>query len=243
VLSQNYLDVYADFYKEDASEPFISLSPGRYTIVRAQGKDIGTYQFSLEHQRRLQISKAFFSAVTLTESRIKGSSGENLSSGNEKKENSEVFTPLSRLRLGGGIGFLVSLNNDAERNLHLDLTGSYYVRKSLEFIFDFYLNPLTLSAGFGAGIDYLHGLESGKLNFGGLLGCELHSDKKLYAGNAAEPFVGLRTGFTGDLNKRMQFEILIPYYAVFGEHLTHKIGVELELLIGGRFKDVAVYHE
>ena len=54
---------------KDNSEPFLSLSPGKYTIVRAQGQDIGTHSYPGKGSQT-SYYQGLFQAVTLT-NRIK----------------------------------------------------------------------------------------------------------------------------------------------------------------------------
>ena len=126
--------------------------------------------------------------------------------------------------------------------MHLDLKGSYYLNNTFDLVFGLYAHPIHQNGGIDAGLDYLYSLEFGKIGVGAFAGCEFHADKSLYGGNRADPYAGIHAGLIADLNKRLQFQISIPYYAMFGDVVTHRIGAEFRFLFSGRFKDVSVLY-
>jgi hypothetical protein len=72
VLSEDFLEVYADFYKASGNEFFVSLNPGTYTVINAIGREVGTCEVLLKRKRNQVIEKSMFIPNTITESRIKG---------------------------------------------------------------------------------------------------------------------------------------------------------------------------
>ncbi|MBN1575343.1 MAG: caspase family protein [Chitinispirillaceae bacterium] len=55
IVSRDYTEVFADFYKERRQETFIALSPGDYTIINARGgDDIGAYRFSISGKKTVR---------------------------------------------------------------------------------------------------------------------------------------------------------------------------------------------
>ena len=61
ILSRNYTDVFADFYKENNREKFVALPPGDYTIINARdGSKIGLYRFSITGRKTIRCAAAGF---------------------------------------------------------------------------------------------------------------------------------------------------------------------------------------
>ncbi|MBN1307827.1 MAG: caspase family protein [Chitinispirillaceae bacterium] len=61
ILSRDYADVFADFYKDKGREIFIALGPGDYTIINARGgDDIGAFQFSVSGNTTVRCRAGWF---------------------------------------------------------------------------------------------------------------------------------------------------------------------------------------
>ncbi len=96
VLSEDYLEVFADFFKERDKSAYIALRNGSYTIINAKGKDVSTSMFSLRKNDVFHISQSMFVPNTITESRIKGST----QSGS-----------MTKIKKNGGFAFSIHLES------------------------------------------------------------------------------------------------------------------------------------
>jgi len=238
VLSENYLDVFADFYKDKTVEQFISLAPGRYTIINAQGKDVGTYQFSISKNRKKVIRKSDFEPVTLVQSRLKGLGS------SEYMMEEQTTGPLSRFSVGFGTGLMMDKAGEAreeawKRDMMFNLGGFYLVNQNVDFNMELsgLINRKVI--GLQTGIDYVFGLEKGKISLGADAGLEFYVSKKYNtSNNAISPLLSARLAFTADISDRFHVQLYVPYKAAFNKSTIHRIGIGLRFLISGRFKDV-----
>lgn len=237
VLSEDYLDVFADFYKDKNTEQFISLASGRYTLINAHGKDIGTYQFSIGQNRKKRIRRSDFAPATLVQSRLKGVSGSEDESLVQKSE------PLSKFSIGIGTGIMMDETGEGEawkRDIMANLSGFYQVNEQIDFFMEVY--GLTSSKNIMAqtGIDYTFALEKGQISLGGGAGLEFHSSKKYNSEDKLSPSVSARVAFTANINNRFDIQLYVPYTAIFNETTVHRVGVGLRFLFSGPYKDVRV---
>lgn len=236
VLSENYLDVFADFYKDKTVEQFISLAPGRYTIINAQGRDIGTYQFSISKNRKKQIRKSDFEPVTLVQSRLKGASSL------EYSTEEQTIGPLSRFSFGFGTGLMMDKVEEGQmwkRDMMLNLGGLYQINQNIDFTMELggLINRKAIDVQ--AGIDYAFALEMGKISLGGDAGLEFCGSKKYNTSkNIISPLLSIRLAFTADISDRFHIQLYVPYKAVFNRSTIHRTGFGLRFLVSGRFKDV-----
>lgn len=236
VLSENYLDVFADFYKAKTVEQFISLAPGRYTIVNARGRDVGTCHFSISKNRKKVIRKSDFEPVTLVQSRLKGFSS------SEHQIEEQTTGPLSKFSLGFGTGLIMDKVGEGQvwkRDMMLNLGGFYQVNQNIDFNME--LGGLISSkvVNLQTGIDYVFGFEKGKISLGGDAGLEFYVSRKYNTfNNTVSPLLSGRLSFTADISERFHIQLYVPYKAVFNKITIHRIGIGLRFLFSGRFKDV-----
>jgi len=236
VLSENYLDVFADFYKDKEVEQFISLAPGRYTIIKAQGRDVVTCQFSINKNRKKLIRKSDFEPVALVQSRLKGLSS------SEYQMQEQTIGPLSRFSLGFGTGLLMNRPGQDQvwkRDVMVNLCGFYQVNQNIDFVMELggLINRKVIDVQ--TGLDYVFGLEKGKIGLGGDVGLEFYgSGKYNTSDNAVSPLLSARIAFTADISDRFHIQLYVPYKAVFNRNTIHRIGIGLRFLFSGRFKDV-----
>ena len=79
IMSRNYSDVYADFFKPAQTESFIALADGNYIIINAKGStNIGLYQFSISGAQSIVCNSEMFHASLLEKTRKKKWGGEHL---------------------------------------------------------------------------------------------------------------------------------------------------------------------
>ncbi len=237
VLSENYLDVFADFYKDKTTEQFISLAPGRYTIINAQGRDIGTYQLSIGKNRKKLVRRSDFEPATLVQSRLKGISN------NSPQMVEQTMEPLSKFSLAVGTGIMMDKmgeDHDWKRDLMLNLGGVYRVNQQIDFLME--LSGLVDKKNISAqtGIDYVFDLEKGRISLGGNAGLEFYGSKKYNTLNKLSPSLSAKVAFTADINERIHFQLYVPYTAVFNRYTVHRVGIGLRFLFSGRYKDVLV---
>jgi hypothetical protein len=133
ILSDNYLDVFADFYKDKGQEHFIALGPGKYTMIRAYQKEVGTAVVSLNGSKIRKVRDNMFAPDFITESRIKGPSLQET----DKKVISP-FQPLSNFSASFGTGISLKFRENAppSRNAFLELSGKWYINDHLDFFLD-----------------------------------------------------------------------------------------------------------
>lgn len=236
VLSENYLDVFADFYKNSNEEYFISLAPGKYTIINALGQNVTTHQFSIDQNKRKKIRKSDFSSVALTKNRIKGYDPDN--SGSMEKE----MVPLSRFGWGISAGVMMD-NMDGKkwsRDVMMGWSGFYQVNDFLDLNFDIYGLIDQKHAGALVGIDKVLRFEKGKINFGAGAGLEYSGAEKYNIERNVSPLLSARLSFSADINDRFQVQMVVPYTAIFNNSIVHRIGVGLRFVFSGRYKNVGV---
>lgn len=238
VLSENYLDVFADFYKNSAAEHFISLAPGKYTIINAQGRDIGTCQFNLGENKRKRIRKSDFSPVTLTQSRIKG---------NEEAENKYSSTlshsPLSKFSWGIGTGVMMDdiVGKVWDRDAIVNWSGFYEVNNRIDFSVDLYGLINGKNAGAVAGIDYrLGSFEKGNISLGAMAGLEYLGSRKYNPDNQLSLVLSIKAAFTAEISDRVNMQLYVPYTVVINDPLVHRVGVGLQFIFSGRYRNVGV---
>jgi len=238
VLSENYLDVFADFYKDKTVEQFISLAPGRYTIINAQGRDVGTYQFAISKNRRKLIRKSDFEPVTLVQSRLKGFSS------SETSTEEQTTGPLSRFSLDFGTGLMMDKVGEGQvwkRDMLVNIGGLYQINQNIDFKMELggLINRKVIDVQ--TGIDYVFGLEKGKISLGGDPGLEFYGSKKYNTSkNIVSPLLSARLAFTADISERFHIQLYVPYKTVFNRSTIHRTGIGLRFLFSGRFKDVQI---
>lgn len=236
ILSENYMDVYADFYKAKGKAHFISLPSGTYTLINAKGKDIGTCVFSVEKNRTCNFFESMLIPNTRIESTIKGKVAEN------KAESEIQALPLSRFRLGFGCGVHAEINqakNDHSKDLSIEVAGSYHISEKIDFFSDLYCLFFEKRSGIDFGFDYIRKIEDHRLRIGLGTGVEYLFGKGL-TGDALEPFFLLKPGFEFKLNERIKAGLGLPYKIIFGPSVSHRAGLELQIMLSGKYSDVKV---
>lgn len=235
ILSQNYMDVYADFYKDKGKTHFISLGSGTYTLINAKGKDIGTCVFSVEKNETFNFNESMLVPNTRTESTIKGEK-------EDKNDSQNSVLPLSRFAWGFGCAVHKLINNsedDLLKEFSLEIAGSYYIDINLNLYFGLYGLFPGKNCGIDLGFDYTRNIEKHNLKagFGAGLECDF---KKGFSDEALDPFVTLKPGFEFRLNKRVKAGLMVPYKIIFSSFVSHRIGLQLQIMFNGKYADIGV---
>lgn len=241
IVSQNYLDVFADFYKESEKVRLVSLSPGKYTVVNANGLDVGTSEIEVSPNRVFKLSKSMFQPNLLTESRLKGGVQSGTS---ETSEKSIETSPLSKYSFGagGGIAFQFAEWEQQVADFLLDLANVVYINDEIKLFFDgkWHIGSQKLSGDVGMDY-YYHNNNIGRLYSGAGLGLFFDGkEKKKPFTEKIGPLLTAHIGFTTDIGKQTTLALQIPYTAYFRSGVSQSAGIELRFLFSGKYKDVKV---
>jgi hypothetical protein len=244
ILSENYLNVFADFYKDSEKTRLVSLTPGRYNVVNANGTEVGTCEIVVSPNRVYKFSRSMLQPNLLTKSRIKG--GVQMES-SEKSTNSESLlktAPLSKYSFGagGGIAFQLAEWEQLVTDLLVNLDNVIYIKDELKLFFDgaWLVGSQKLSGD--AGLDYYwHRSELGKLYSGAGLGVFYNGkEKNRSLTEKIGPLLTAHIGLSTDIGKQGTLAVQIPYTAYFRSGISHSFGIELRFLFSGKYKDVKV---
>jgi hypothetical protein len=244
ILSQNYLDVFADFYKKDEKLRFVSLSPGKYTVVNANGSDVGTCEIAVNPNRVFRLSKSMFQPNLLTESRIKGGVKLKTFESSEPSEPSVKTSPLSKYSFGagGGIAFPFMEWEQQVADLLLNLANIVYINDDLKLFFDgaWHIGSQKISGD--AGLDYYWFNGSvGSLYSGAGTGLFYNGkEKSRPLTEKIGPLLTAHIGFTTNIGKQTALVVQVPYTAYFRTGFLQSFGIELRFLFSGKYKDVKV---
>ncbi len=226
VLSEDFLEVYADFYKEKSRDIFISLNHGKYTIVNARGSDVSTLALTLKRKIITNVKQNMFVANTLTESRIKGRTD---SSVNYTKTMPRGFRDLS---IGGGSGFVLYPDFDTDnwdRDVFLQITSGYSLLSNVSLFLDAQALLFCKSGQIQAGLDYVknNGVSDLFLGAGGGMEYAFHQFSDF--NDALSGTATVHAGFTTSIGKHANLQVRIPFTAVFKETHDYRLGVDFSI--------------
>jgi len=244
VLSRNYLDVFADFYKEDEKPRFVSLSPGKYTVVNANGSDVGTCEVAVNPNSVFRLYKSMFQPNLLTESRIKGGVKLETIKSPVVSEATVKTSPLSKYSFGAGGGIVFPFMEWEQQvaDLLLNLANIVYIRDEWKMFFDgaWHIGSQKISGD--AGLDYYwYNGSFGKLYSGAGTGLFYNGKEKNRSfTEKLGPLLTAHMGFTTNIGKQTDLAVQVPYTAYFRSVFSQSFGIELRFLFSGRYKDVKV---
>lgn len=226
VLSEDFLEVYADFYKEKDRDVFIALNHGKYTIVNARGSDVSTLVLTLKRKIITNVKQNMFIANTLTESRIKGHAD---SSVNYTKT---MPRGLRNLSIGGGSGFVLYPDFDTDnwdRDIFLQITSNYSLRSNVSVFLDAQALLFCKSGQIQAGFDYVknNGVSDLFLGAGGGMEYAFHQYSDFH--DALSATATVHAGFTTSIGKHANLQVRIPFTAVFKETHDYRLGVDFSI--------------
>ena len=240
VLSDSYTDIFADFFKKKNAECFVTLDPGNYMVINANGGSVGMYSFSLGENDSRQLAQTMLVPNTLTESRIKGANPVA-----QAKMSTPATSPLSVYRWGlGAGGLLTDAGGGSQRGqaLSLSFANSIFVNDHANLFFNGYYVTGGLNAGADVGFDYVAKESTTGILAGGGAGLFYLEKNGPSLDNALTPALTAHLGFTADIGKRSQFLVQIPYTALFGPTIRQQIGLEVRFFFSGAYEEVKVLH-
>ena len=230
VLSEDYLEVYADVFKDRDRDVFISLRNGAYTIVNARGRDVGTLSLNLKKKSVFKIQQSMFAPNTLTESRIKGRIETDSTSVVKKSENlrSSLYYP------GIGMGFSLYpdlTNENWERDLNIQLTNVFVIKDNVSIFLDIDALLFSKIGGIRAGLDFSHNNGVADLYLGTGIGMEYTFEKYEKIRDALDPALTVHAGFLTGLGENTNLQVRIPFTVVFHETTQYRVGIDLSFLL------------
>ena len=237
VLSDSYTDIFADFYKKKNSENYVSLDPGSYRVINANNGSVGLYSFTLGPNSLVDLRQSMLEPNPLEESRIKGT--------NEVakvKMEEPAASPLSVWSHGFGLaGYGVMADGEKTRqSLELSFANSRYLSESMNLFLNVrYFTP-NLNFGFDAGFDFLKKFETQDLLAGLGVGLFYRENGGTAFEDRLAPAATVHAGFTIPVGKSCDLVVQVPYSAIIGNSISHRVGLEVKVLWSGKYKDVKV---
>jgi hypothetical protein len=227
VLSESYLDVFADFYKERGQEHFIALNTGKYTVIRAYENEVGTFSFTLNKTKTRKIRDNMFAPDFLTESRIKGPASDD----DHYPANSSARTlSAASFSAGTGISFNYVPDYRSQRNFFLEFTGKWLLSQHLDFSLD--LTGFPASKDIAAVPNLLFIPDRYRsVQFITGAGAGLMYDHKSGSANDAFPLVTVQSGISIVLGRSSTFSLMVPFTIGFDDKITYRSGFKFNFLI------------
>ncbi len=229
VLSEDYLNVYADFFKERKREVFVSLQSGKYTIVNARGRDVGTYSFVLKKKSAFRITSSMFIPNTITESRIKGKNNVDTNDLSFEPQRQYTYSP----GIGAGFFFLSKKGEELDNDFNIQLTNDFFINERISM----YANLVSLiskkSGGLNLGIDFKKSNGVSDLYLGTGLGAEYKFRTYSYFRDAFSPLLNFHAGFITEIGKNTSLKVQIPFTMVLKEEIVFRLGVDLSVMLKG----------
>jgi hypothetical protein len=230
VLSESYLDVFADFYKEKGQEHFIALNAGKYTVIRAYQNDVGTFSFTLNKTKTRKVRDNMFAPDFITESRIKGPA-----SGNVQYPVDAPFQPLSNVSVSAGTGISLKFvkNARSDRNAFLELSGKWLLSQYLDFALDLTGYPTLKDIAVVPNVLFIPDRYK-KIRFvtGGGIG--LMYDYQSGTSNDAYPLVTVQGGVAMSLGRSSTFTVSVPLIIGFDDKTIFRSGFKFSLIVYGQ---------
>jgi hypothetical protein len=244
ILSRNYLDVFADFYKEDQKLRFVNLSPGIYTVVNANGSDVGTCEVTVNQNSVSRLYKSMFQPNLLTESRIKGGVKLETLRSPDVSETAVKTSPLSKYSFGAGGGIVFPFMEWEQQiaDLLLNLANIVYISDEWKLFFDgaWQIGSQKISGDVGVDYYWFNG-SFGKLYSGAGTGLFYNGkEKSSVFAEKIGPLFTVHAGFTTNIGKQADLAVQIPYTACYRSGFSQSFGIELRFLFSGKYKDIKV---
>lgn len=231
VLSSNYTEVYADFYKDAERETFIGLASGDYTIINAKGgTDIGLYRFTIKGTEAIRCSSGMFRASLLQEARLKGpepvpSDSDTAVVGEEKKGR--------RFRIGPGIGPVFrkeAFSTEWDGMMSLSLQGTCVLSGTLNCWGTLDGIPQEKTAGLCLGLEREGMLAKGSNFLGFGAGVEYAREYGSSADGVLSPLLQVHAGAGIFVSPRMYLGFIMPFRMIFRDGTAQTIGLQARIL-------------
>jgi hypothetical protein len=237
VLSDDYIDEFADFSKKSGAENIIALRPGDYRVINALSRDISTHSFSLKKFETYQINAGLMTIVPPSISRFKGLPSD------AEKPLEKPSAPLSTFSWGcGASGRLLMLSKGKGSSFlsGLNVIASWYTNSSIDLFLDFHWNFPGINTNFLFGGDYFFRDRQSAFFVGiGLGPYYLEKSGAVFRDHSGASFM-CHAGYSADLNRRMQLRIQVPYTLFTGTKIANSIGMEALFVFFGPYRDVKV---
>jgi len=238
VLSDDYIDVFADFSKKSGTEALIALRSGAYRIINALGREDSTFYFSLKKNETFRMTAGLLALAPLSISRIKGPGSDHM------QPQEKATTPLSTHGVGAGAcGALVFLNTEKMFfSSGLSLLNSWYTNNSTDLFLYLHWNFPGINADGILGIDYYPKGRKAPFYAGMGIGPTYMEKAGVHFQDRMGATLTCHLGYTVDLNRQTQLRIQIPYSLFVGTKFANNIGMEIICLFFGPYRDVQVLH-
>jgi hypothetical protein len=227
VLSDNYLNVFADFYKEKGQEHFIALGPGKYTVIRAYQKDVGTATVSLNGPKTRKVRDNMFAPDFITESRIKGPP--------LQEQEKSVSFPIQSIAdfsasAATGISLKFQKNTHPSRNAFLELSGKWIINDHLDFLLDLTGFPTSKDIAVVPGAFFVP-VRDRQLQFFTGGGAGFMYDYQSGGSDDAFFLISVQNGVAMQLGKSSMFTVSIPFTIGFDRETVYRGGLKFSLLL------------
>jgi hypothetical protein len=239
VLSEDYTNVLADFFKKKDQDVFISLNPGDYTVINVTGSDARFHSFPLKDNQIYRMNSDSMTVNPLTIARVKGS--------NPMVEKSIEYTtsPLSTYTWGFELGAVSGISPEMQGGddiLSLSFNNSIYLQKNFQLFFD--LSWILLGRNFAGDIGFDYLFHAGRMHpFVGVgAGFSAFAKEERPFWEEFGPSATVHAGFLVDLGKRVQLQVRLPYRFVLNRPRDQTVSFELGLMFSGPFKNIKVLH-
>jgi len=236
VLSEDYMEIFADFYKKSGREVFISLNPGHYTIVNTTQGKTGVHNLSINNQ------VAYVGEESMVENpvfvnRVKGTNSA------AKKAIETKSGPLSRYTLGIGAGAVFGLNDELRNKdirFNVLFSNLWYIEENFNLFSNLEWTGFGHNYGANLGFDYFPGAVPGMFYTGLGAGFYVYDKPGKEFADDFGPAVTLHIGGLINLGDRVQLKVELPYTAVFNDSFDKTIGLNFSLLFSGPYRHVNV---
>ncbi len=236
VLSDDYIEVYADFSKKTGSESPIALRPGNYRIIRALGKDISTHAFSLKNNETYRMNAGLLVLAAPSVSRIKGPSPADTAPPSDKNG-----PPLSSHSFGFGASGMYRLDDHgaASASPGFDFVNAWFANTSTDLFLDMRWNFPEIRAALLFGFDYFLSGRRGPLLAGLAFGPQYQEKAGPLRDCLGIVFLG-HAGCAVDVSRRMQLRFQVPLTIETGTKIAYSIGVEIQSIFFGPYRDIRI---
>ncbi len=239
ILSEDYTDVLADFFKESDRDIFINLEPGAYTLIYADNRETHIHRFPILQGSTYSPSPDSLKLNPRVETTLKGANQ------NAKKRLEYTTSPLSTYAWGAGLGAVSPLNLSLSEKgdiFKLQFANSLYIQRNVELFMDLNWVLADPSLGLDVGFDYVP-MNSRFRPFGGMgLGIHTFPRSGQSYREALGPSVTAHLGFMADIGRRLQLQLRVPYHLTLNKDRDQILGFEIRLMFSGPYRDVKVLH-
>jgi hypothetical protein len=153
--------------------------------------------------------------------------------------------PLSNHSLGvGACGLFFSRSKDPSSFVSgLNFVNAWYANNSMDLFLDFRLNFPGINAGVLFGVDYFFNNRSSPLYVGLAAGPQYLKKAGASFQDRAGASFKCHAGYIVEISRQMQLRVQVPYMLFAGTKIANTIGIELQCIFFGPYRDVKVLHQ